>query len=252
MKSLELLMAEQIELADPIWEKQEDESGEHYLLFARYYLPFGLGGATRAFKRYKALHKQDFNEIDEYLEKQKKQKKNGGINALSKEELMLVKGVDADTLGNWYHWEKKYQWKKRHQSYHLWKGGQDLEKMERRQSIQMSRIANIIDASIDRAEEIMNMPSTERQITQLDENGNPLVIILQPRQSRDYRDAVELLKAGQSILEDYGVVGKANRYVKFLTDHGFEVTESDVLPGSTPKNLLAPAGEDENYDDEDE
>lgn len=237
--------SESIELADPIWEQQEDEDTEYYLIFSRYYLPFALGGAHRAYKRYQALHKADLDAIN----KQLKSKKNEGTNALDEKDLVLTRGLDVNSQNTWIMWERKYQWKKRHQSYHLWRGAQDLEKFERRQSIQMSRIHNLIDLSIDRAEEILQIPSTERQVTQVDENGNPLVIVLQPRPSKDYKDAMDILRAGQTILEDFGLVGKANRYINFLSDHGFEITESGLLPDPDGRNLLTPAGEDENDPD---
>lgn len=235
-----------IDLADPIWEQQEEEETEYYLIFARYYLPFALSGAGKAFRRYQAMHKAELDEVKNRY----KSKENTGTNRLSSQELKLIKGVDIHNLTTWVMWERKYHWKKRHQAYHLYKAANDLEKLERRQSIQMARIANLVDTSIDRAEEIINMPSTERQVTQVDENGNPLVIILQPRDSKAYRDAMEILKAGQSLLEDYGVVGKANRYIKFLHDHGFEVTEAGVLPASEGAKLIEPAEESGELQDE--
>lgn len=245
IKTTESTMAgvvEPIELSEPIWEQQEDEEIEYYLIFSRYYLPFALGGASRAHKRYLALHKEELEKV----KIEAKRKKNDGTDGLGVSDLRLIRNVDVSNQNTWFMWEKKYQWKKRHQAYHLWRGAQDLEKLERRQSIQMGRITNLIDLSIDRAEEILQIPSTERQVTQVDENGNPLVIVLQPRPSKDYKDAMDILRAGQTILEDFGLVGKANRYIKFLHDHGFEVTEAGLLAESDDQNLLAPAGEDEN------
>jgi hypothetical protein len=202
-------------LRDPAWEQQPGETDKWYERFCLYYCASNRPSGYNAHQRWKeaqALGEEPYFDF------------------LDDERLWL----EAETL---------LMWKKRFQIFQRYEDSRDVTLWEKRRAIQTAQTMEIVDLAIERAKEIMMMPSSEKQITQTSEDGTPLIITINPRSSKEYRDAMEMLKTANALAEDATPYSRADRYMSFLHAHGFEVTMSAELIQRRVNSLLKPAEE---------
>lgn len=204
-------------LRDPIWEYQQGEPMEWYVRFREFYMVLPAANWRQAMENWK--NSQNPNEIiDEEME-------------------LSFPG----TKEYWIKAEAAYSWKKRHKAYQLYSASQDLTRWEKKRALQTARTMELLDTALERVSEIIHTPSTDRTVQQFDENGNPLVILFQPRPSKDYKDAVEMLKLIQEVSENASVITKVNRYINYLHKEGYDVIDTSELIESKSEKLLTPA-----------
>lgn len=209
-------------LQDPIWEHQQGEPKEWFARFSQYYLT--LPGAN-----WRQAYDNWFLDVT-----------NDGEKELDDSQLSF-----PTTKEFWMKAENAYSWKKRHKAYQLYSASQDLSRWEKKRALQTARTMELLDVALERVSEIIHTPSTDRTVQQFDEQGNPLVILFQPRPSKDYKDAVEMLKIIQDVAENASTFTKVERYVNYLHQQGFDVTSTGNLVESKAERLLTPAEVDE-------
>lgn len=212
---------EVLALQDPIWEYQQGEPREWFARFNQFYLTLPAANWRQAYDNWKASQNPD-EIIDEGMEL-----------------------AFPATKEFWMKAENAYSWKKRHKAYQLYSASQDLSRWEKKRALQTARTMELLDVALERVSEIIHTPSTDRTVQQFDEHGNPLVILFQPRPSKDYKDAVEMLKIIQDVAENASTFTKVERYVNYLHQQGFDVTSAGDLIESKTERLLTPAEVDE-------
>jgi hypothetical protein len=208
---------EVLALQDPIWEHQQGEPKEWFVRFSEFYLTLPAANWKQAYENWYLAATED-----------------------GENELLF-----PTTKEYWMKAENAYSWKRRHKAYQLYSASQDLSRWEKKRALQTARTMELLDVALERVSEIIHTPSTDRTVQQFDENGNPLVILFQPRPSKDFRDAVEMLKTIQEVAENASTFTKVERYVNYLHQQGFDVTTTGTLIESKTERLLTPAEVDE-------
>lgn len=216
-----IAVKEALALRDPIWEHQQGEPMEWFARFNEFYLTLHVANWKQAYDNWSQAQNQNV-ELDEEV------------------ELLFPTSKEY-----WIKAEMAYSWKKRHKAYQLYSASQDLSRWEKKRALQVARTMELLDVALERVSEIIHTPSTDRTVQQFDENGNPLVILFQPRPSKEYKDAVEMLKIIQEVGENASVFTKVERYVNYLHQQGFDVTTKGELIESKSEKLLTPAEVDE-------
>jgi hypothetical protein len=213
----------------PIWDLQDDEDSEAFIKFQKYFLPGIKPSITQAWRRYVA-DEQSKNVLTANNPDQ-----NGGTPDL-KNSRLVPKGSSAGV--SFVNWEKVYRWQERHRAYWQKRQQDDLAWREHQQRECQVKVLGITSKLLQRADEIASMPTVNVDTVRTYEDGRAAIQHFTARPSKDFVDAVVLLKECVSLINNLGCQNDLDKAYQQVTKAGFEVIDPTLLvPQNEPLML---------------
>lgn len=210
-----LIPSEPIEFTHyPVWEQQPYEMSEWFEVFQEFYLilPSRFRTINRAYNNCAEV-------AGEKIEKTKNKR---------------AKTVDRD----WVLAHKMYRWEDRAREY--W-----LKKIQDQEGYVDSILQKIREKtllitlkSFDKIEAMTNYPISRKQITSVDENGNPLQITIEPNGNWSHRDAPQMAKTLTETLEKVLGFNSLEYALNVVQKNGLTVVdlEGKIVGGMVSQN----------------
>jgi hypothetical protein len=206
----------------PVWELQSDEDSEAFIKFSKYYLPGTKPSLTPAWRRWLNTESSDLLITD------RSPNQNGDTSALRMDTPNAV----------WRRWEKVYRWQERHRAYWQKRQQDDLAWREHQQKECQAKVLGITSKLLQRADEIASMPIVNVDTVRTYEDGRAAIQHFTARPSKDFVDAVVLLKECVSLINNLGCQNDLDKAYQQVTKAGFEVIDPTLLvPQNEPLML---------------
>lgn len=187
----------------PIWDQQPLETPDWFERFQAWYLPIPSG--------YRTLNRAFSNCTEAAGEK------------VEKTQFKRAKTVPDD----WTLACKNYRWEERARAYWLKKVQEQDGHIDHVLTEIRERTLKIALKSLDKIEAMTNYPISRKQITSIDEKGNPLQVTIEPNGNWSHRDALTMTKTLTETLEKVMGLDTLEYALNIVQKNGLAVIDPD-------------------------